>query len=252
MTLGSGMAAMQVSAIQQFSLLALPLGGLLWLCLQGLSTTVSCGADDGDTDVHNEPRQPGQTCEATGAHGSAAFVLPRGRLALLGALGLLGAIAEGSIGSWSSLFMKEQFGASDAMAPLSLSAFSMMMLVSRCYGDQLKARHGARALVSAGSATAACGLGLAVFAPGAMIALLGFALAGLGLALVFPFVYSAAGNDSKLSLAGVATMGYAGSLIGPPLMGAIAAGLGLQSAIAGIAVLVAAMAVVASRAQLLK
>ena len=251
-TLGSGMAAMQVSAMQQFSLLALPLGGLLWLCLQGLATTVTCGADDGDTGKHDELRQPGQTCEATGTHGSAAFVLPRGRLALLGALGLLGAIAEGSIGSWSSLFMKEQFGASDAMAALSLSAFSMMMLVSRCYGDQLKARHGARALVSAGSATAACGLGLAVFAPGAMIALLGFALAGLGLALVFPFVYSAAGKESKVALAGVATMGYAGSLAGPPLMGAIAEGLGLQSAIACVALLAATMAVVANRARLLK
>ena len=147
--------------------------------------------------------------------------------------------------------MKEQFGASDAMAPLSLSAFSMMMLVTRCFGDQLKARHGARTLVCAGSATAAFGLTIAVLAPGAVTALAGFGLAGLGLALVFPFVYSAAGKEGKLALAGVATMGYAGSLMGPPLMGSVAEGLGLQAAIACIALLAAAIALVASRTRLL-
>ncbi len=234
-TLGSAMAAMQVTAMQQFSLLALPLGGLLWLCVKGLAEVAA--ADD---------------AAGSCARSAPTFVLPRGRLALLGTLGLLGAIAEGSIGSWSGLFMKEQFGASDAIAPLALSAFSMMMLVSRCYGDALKARYGARALVCAGASVAACGLGLAVLAPGALFALTGFGLAGLGLALVFPFVYSAAGKESKAALAGVVTMGYAGSLIGPPLMGSIAQAMGLPSAIACVALLAAAMVLVASRARLLK
>ncbi len=256
-TLGSAMAAMQVTAIQQFSLLALPLGGLLWLVLKGMDALVGCDAANAANtaqvahaapDGHSDDSSPRACPSSPGP----AFVLPRGRLALLGALGLLGAIAEGSIGSWSSLFMKEHFGASDAMAPLSLSAFTLMMLVSRFCGDQLKARHGARALVCAGSAMAAGGLGLAALAPGAIVALAGFALAGLGLALVFPFVYSAAGRESKLALAGVATMGYAGSLMGPPLMGAIAEGLGLQATIGCIALLAVAMSLVASRTRLLQ
>jgi MFS family permease len=256
-TLGSGMAALQVTPLQQFSLLALPLAGLLYRCLHGLNCmacSMAMTEDDDKPDTSSAADAGGADDAADGKAASsagAALQLPRGRLAMLGLLGLLGAIAEGSISSWSGLFMKEQFGASDAMAPLSLSAFSMMMLISRCWGDPLKAKHGARALVCTGSATAACGLGLAVFAPGAVIALAGFALAGLGLALVFPFVYSAAGKESKAALAAVATMGYAGSLAGPPLMGAIAEGLGLQAAIASIALLVAAMAVVASRARLL-
>ena len=245
-TLGSVMASMQVTAMQQFSLLALPLCGLLWLCLQGLGSIAGIEPGNG------RAARVATAGDDPGSESGPAFVLPRGRLALLGALGLLGAIAEGSIGSWSSLFMKEQFGASDALAPLSLSAFSMMMLVSRCFGDRMKARHGARTLVCAGSATAACGLGIAVFAPGAITALVGFGLAGLGLALVFPFVYSAAGRESKRALAGVATMGYAGSLMGPPLMGTIAEGLGLQAALACLALLAAAMAVVAHRARLLQ
>ncbi len=241
-TLGSVMAAMAMTAMQQFTLLALPLGGLLWLCLRGMGPSTGGGVAEGDAAAPND----------SGAATASAFALPRGRLALLGVLGLLGAIAEGSIGSWSSLFMKEQFGASDAMAPLALSAFSMMMLVARSCGDTLKARYGAQALVCAGSATASLGLAIAVLAPGALTALAGFALAGLGLALVFPFVYSAAGKESKVALAGVATMGYAGSLMGPPLMGAVAEGLGLQFAIGIIALLAATMAVVASRARLLR
>ncbi len=245
-TLGSAMASLQVTPLQQFSLLSLPLCALLWLCLSGMASASESDAGHTDTGAAGAT---GQT-EPCGA--GTSFTLPRGRLALLGALSLLGAIAEGSIGSWSSLFMKEQFGASDAMAPLSLSVFSLTMLVSRCFGDRLKSRHGARALVCAGSATAACGLGMAVLAPGALTALAGFAMAGLGLALVFPFVYSAAGKECKLALAGVATMGYAGSLMGPPLMGAIAEGWGLQAAIACIALLTAAMAMVASRARLLQ
>ncbi len=239
-TLGSAMAALSVSPIQQFALLALPLAALLWQCLQALASLGHGAADIADIDkAPRRQRLP-------------LFVLPRGRLALLGALGLLGAIAEGSIGSWSSLFLKEHHGASAAMAPLSLSAFTLMMLISRCCGDRLKARFGAQRLVCGGAATAAFGLGMAVFAPGVVLALAGFALAGLGLSLVFPFVYSAAGRESKTALAGVATMGYAGSLMGPPLMGAIAEGLGLQATIAGIGLLALGMAIVASRAQLLK
>ncbi len=246
-TLGSAMAAMQVTALQQFSLLALPLVGLLWLCVQGLTGMtkgIDATCDTGAAlPIHTAGKNVGPV---------PAFVLPRGRLAWLGVLGLLGAIAEGSIGSWSGLFMKEQFGASDAMAPLALSAFSLMMLISRCCGDALKAQYGARAMVCTGASAATCGLGIVVLAPEAMIALAGFGLAGLGLALVFPFVYSAAGKESKLALASVATMGYAGSLIGPPLMGSVAEGMGLPSTMTCIALVAATMAVIASRAQLLK
>ncbi len=242
-TLGSAMAAMQVSPVQQLALLALPLAGLLWQCLRILDT-LGHGAADGAADCAIDAPPHSQRLPL--------FVLPRGRLALLGALGLLGAIAEGSIGSWSSLFLKEHHGASEAMAPLSLSAFTLMMLISRCCGDRLKARFGAQRLVCSGAATAALGLGIAVCAPGVVLALAGFALAGLGLSLVFPFVYSAAGRESKTALAGVATMAYAGSLMGPPLMGAIAEGLGLQATMAGIGLLAGGMALVARRAQLLK
>jgi hypothetical protein len=55
-----------------------------------------------------------------------------------------------------------------------------------------------------------------------------------------------------VALAGVASMAYSGSLMGPPVIGAIAQGLGMQVAIAYIGGLAALIAFVASRSRLLK
>ncbi|MBW8901628.1 MAG: MFS transporter, partial [Massilia sp.] len=66
------------------------------------------------------------------------------------------------------------------------------------------------------------------------------------------FVFSAAGAQGPVALAGVASMAYSGSLMGPPVIGAIAEGLGMQIAIACIGGLAALIAFVASRSRLLK
>jgi hypothetical protein len=55
-----------------------------------------------------------------------------------------------------------------------------------------------------------------------------------------------------VALAGVATMAYSGSLMGPPVIGAIAQGAGMQAAIGFIGVLSVAICVVASKAAMLK
>jgi MFS family permease len=228
-TLGSLMASLHIAPATHFVMLAGPLALLLWMALQMLA-----------------PDLPVETTEKK------AFSLPRGPLALLGALGFLGSMAEGSIADWSGVFLREHFHATDGLAPLALSAFSVMMLVSRVVGDRLKAQYGAKPLVAGGAMIAAAGLFFAVLSPTAVVALFGFATAGLGLALVFPFVFSAAGAQGPAALAGVASMAYAGSLMGPPVIGAVAQGLGMQAAIAWIGVLALGIAWVARRTRLLK
>lgn len=227
-SLGSAMAALHISPLQHFALLAVPMALLLAAGIRRLP-------DEGGEKIAKK-----------------AFVLPRGGLALLGSLGLLGAIAEGSIADWAGIFMKDHLGTSDGAAPLSLVAFSTMMLLARLVGDRLKAHYGARALVAGGALLAGAGLFGAVFASGAPMALAGFAVAGIGLALVFPFVFSAAGREGTVALAGVATMAYSGSLIGPPLLGAIAHQLGLQAAMGFVGMLAIAIAVLALRTRLLR
>jgi MFS family permease len=228
-TLGSLMASLHIAPGTHFLMLAGPLAVLLCAAVQLLD------ADDVGEQVEKK-----------------AFSLPRGPLALLGALGFLGSMAEGSIADWSGVFLREHFHATDGLAPLALSAFSVMMLVSRMVGDRLKARYGAKPLVTGGAMVAAAGLFFAVLSPTAFVALFGFAVAGLGLSLVFPFVFSAAGAQGPVALAGVASMAYTGSLMGPPVIGAIAQGVGMQAAIAYIGVLALGIAWVAKRARLLK
>jgi MFS family permease len=228
-TLGSLMASLHIAPGTHFLMLAGPLAVLLCAAVQLLD------ADDVGEQVEKK-----------------AFSLPRGPLALLGALGFLGSMAEGSIADWSGVFLREHFHATDGLAPLALSAFSVMMLVSRMVGDRLKARYGAKPLVTGGAMVAAAGLFFAVLSPTAFVALFGFAVAGLGLSLVFPFVFSAAGAQGPVALAGVASMAYTGSLMGPPVIGAIAQGVGMQAAIAYIGVLALGIAWVAKRARLLR
>jgi MFS family permease len=228
-TWGSLMASMRIPPATHFLMLAGPLAFALWFAYQMLD------ADDAGGQVEKKK-----------------FALPRGPLALLGAIGFLGSMAEGSIADWSGVFLKEHFQASDGLAPLALSCFSVMMLGARLVGDKLKVRFGAKPLVTWGAMLGAAGLFFAVLSPNAYVALGGFAVAGLGLSLVFPFVFSAAGAQGPMALAGVASMAYTGSLMGPPVIGTIAQGLGMQVAIAYIGGLAIAIAFVASRSRLLK
>ena len=228
-TLGSLMASMKIAPATHFLMLAGPVAVLLWLAVNLLE------ADEVDAKVEKKK-----------------FALPRGPLVLLGLLGFFGSMAEGSIADWSGLFLKEHFGASDGLAPLALSSFSVMMLMSRMIGDKMKERHGAKRLVTMGALVAASGLFFAVLAPNAYIALGGFAIAGVGLALVFPFVFSAAGAQGPAALAAVASMAYSGSLMGPPAIGAVAHFVGMQAAIAYVGGLALVIATVACRTRLLK
>jgi predicted MFS family arabinose efflux permease len=232
-TLGSGMAAMQISLVTHFAILALP----ALLLLRYATCLLPAGSD----------ARP----DSSAKRSISGLMIPRGDLAFLGALGFLGAIAEGSIANWGGIFMKDQFGVSDSFAPLSLSAFSAMMLLSRLWGDRLKVLHGAKPLVAGGALLAAAGLFFAVCAPNAYLALGGFATAGMGLSLVFPFVFSAAGREGSLALAGIATMAYAGSLIGPPLLGAIAHHLGMEAAMSMVGLLALLIAITTTRTRLM-
>ena len=228
-TLGSLMASLNIAPATHFIMLAGPLAMVLWGACQML--------DIGDSVEHVEKKK---------------FALPRGPIALLGLLGFLGAMTEGSVADWSGVFLKEHFNVSAGMAPLGLTCFSAMMLVSRLVGDRLKTRYGAQRLLAGGALIASAGLFFAVLSPNAYFALAGFAVAGLGMALLFPFVFSAAGAQGPVALAGVASMAYSGTLMGPPVIGAIAHHVGMQVAIGYVGGLSLVIALVASRTRLLK
>jgi MFS family permease len=228
-TLGSLMAGLKIAPATHFIMVAIPLAMALAGAYQMLDI------EDAAEQVEKKK-----------------FALPRGPMVLLGLLGFLGSMSEGSIADWSGVFLKEHFNVGDGMAPLALTCFSAMMLISRMVGDKLKAKYGAQRLITSGAMLSSAGLFFAVLSPNAYFALGGFAVAGLGLSLLFPFVFSAAGAQGPVALAGVASMAYSGTLMGPPVIGAIAHHVGMQMAIGYVGALSLVIAFVASRTRLLK
>ena len=163
--------------------------------------------------------------DAGGAPGARRLTLPRGLAVGLGALAFLVLLAEGAILDWSAVYLRSSLSADTATAALGYAAFSGAMALARFAGDRLRGRIGAAMLVRASAALAAVGLGAGLAAGNEVAAIAGFACAGFGLANLVPVLFSAAGRlpgqSPGASIAAVATMGYAGFLVGPPLIGFI-------------------------------
>lgn len=159
-------------------------------------------------------------------HGEAHFAWPRGALLVIGLLILLGMMAEGVMYHWSVLYVQQELGAPPQRAALAYVAFSGATALMRFAGDAVRARVAERRILVAGAllASAAMALVLLVARPG--IAMLGFAVVGVGLATIVPILYNAAtripGVSRAAALASASSIGYVGFLLGPPLVGSIA------------------------------
>jgi MFS family permease len=186
------------------------------------------------------------------AEGGRHLRLPSGPLVLLGLLCLFGLMAEGSAMDWSGVYMQHTLDAPEGLAGLAVTAFAGSMALARLAGDRLAVSLGSRLLVVAGAALAAVGLGLALAVPVIPVAIAGFALMGFGLAAVVPTLFRAAGSQpgvpASVGIAAVSTMGYSGGLIGPPLIGSVAAATSLRTSLAIVLVLLAILALGARRA----
>ena len=152
--------------------------------------------------------------------------------------------AEGTAADWSAVYLRDQLGTGAGSAAAGFAAFSLAMAAGRLVGDRLTARLGPVRLVRAGSLVAAFGFGLGLLADRPVGGVLGFGLLGAGLACVVPVAFSAAGNlDASrggVVIARVVSLGYAGALVGPPVIGFAAELAGLPAAL-GLAVLLAAL-----------
>jgi MFS family permease len=155
------------------------------------------------------------------------FALPRGPALFLGLLALLCFAIEGALVDWSALLLKERTQVDAATAALGYSAFSVTMAACRFAGDRLVLRFGPLRVMIVGGLGMFAGLMLAVVSTQFWLSALGLALIGLAAANVVPLIFAAAARMPGMSagggLATVATLGYAGLLMAPPLIGAIAA-----------------------------
>jgi hypothetical protein len=183
--------------------------------------------------------------------GGGGLRLPTGRLALLGCLALIGLLAEGSATDWSGVYVHTSLRASEGMAALAVATFAGSMAVARLAGDKLTLVLGSSVLVGGGAAISALGLGLALGVAQPLAAIVGFGMMGLGLAAVVPTLFRAAGSQpgipSSVGIAAVSTMGYAGGLMGPPIIGTAAQVISLRGALLLILVMLVFLAVAGRR-----
>ncbi len=167
------------------------------------------------------------------AHRHDHMARPRGRLLLLGLLAFATMVSEGAIADWSGLFLRVVRGLGEGVVAYGYSAFAAAMVVGRLSGDRLVARLTEERALFFGGLLAASGMLLVLTAHGLAAALPGFALAGLGLSNASPILYRAAGLVPGVTPgAGIATavgIGYAGLLMGPPLLGVLGRATGLPS-----------------------
>ncbi|MFE9014100.1 MFS transporter [Streptomyces cyaneofuscatus] len=153
------------------------------------------------------------------------FTLPPKSALIIGAVGFCAVFAEGASLDWSAVYLRDILGSSDGVAAASTTAFALTMAVARLAGDRIVDRFGAVRTVRVGGALATLGGLLVVFSPSPVAAMGGFGLLGLGVAVVVPLAFAAAGRSGpnpSQAIAGVATITYTSSLIAPSAIGALA------------------------------
>ncbi len=174
-------------------------------------------------------------------------------LALL-ALGLLcaaAALAEDTAASWGAVYMRDSLGAAAAMAGLVFVALQAAQTTGRLFGDRLVERFGNRAVARSGGIMVLVGVGMALVWPSIPATLVGFALAGWGVATVIPAGFHAAdelpGLSSGAGLAVVSWVYRLGVLAVPPVVGLLADAVSLRLGLVVVPFAGALIIVLASR-----
>jgi len=176
---------------------------------------------------------------------SSTFSFPQRALWPLGAVAFSCAIAEGAMADWSAVYLSQAVKTTASFAALGYAAFSLTLTIGRLLGDRLSTIWSPSFIVRAGGLIATIGFLAAVITLQPLVVLIGFAAIGIGLANIIPLSFSAAGNHPGVApgagIAGVATIGYAGFLAGPPVIGLIAEATSLRIALIIITVLVGSL-----------
>ncbi|MFJ4788126.1 MFS transporter [Streptomyces sp. NPDC088794] len=153
------------------------------------------------------------------------FALPPKSALLIGAVGFCAVFAEGASLDWSAVYLRDQLDSSAGLAAACTTGFMLTMAVARLVGDAVVNRFGSVRTVRIGGFLAAAGGLLVVVAGHPAVAMTGFALMGLGIAVVVPLCFAAAGRSGpnpSQAIAGVATITYTSGLIAPSLIGGVA------------------------------
>jgi len=177
---------------------------------------------------------------------SARLALPFVAVGLIGALAFA---AENAHQSWSAIFLADELAAGAGLSAVAPATFAVSAAVTRFTAGVLTRIPPGRLLIG-GAGVALLGTLVVSAAPDVPIALAGLALAAAGTSVLFPTLLSRATRDVPPSRRGratsaVATTAYLGFVLGPVYVGVLAGAVGLHGAMVGVALLLAAFALLA-------
>ncbi|MFJ8662479.1 MFS transporter [Streptomyces sp. NPDC093795] len=139
-------------------------------------------------------------------------------------------IGDSTVSNWSAKYLQDVLGGSEELATVPYNAYMVTTLLGRAVGDFGVRRLGAAAVVRGGAVLAAVGFAVVAVAPGAWVGIAGFTVLGLGLSVIVPQAFAAAGRlaceshrpgNSDAAVARLNVFNYVGFLVGSPLVGAL-------------------------------
>ncbi len=179
------------------------------------------------------------------------FIWPNSWIFLVGLMCFIVYLAEGVMLDWSALYLIEEKHIVTAQAGLGYASFAVMVAMERFLGDALVEIFGRVRIIVGGGLLAAGGIVLSIISPHWSIALVGYAMCGLGCANVSPILISSLSQQTHmpahLAITAATTIGFAGVLAGPAMMGAVAHYSSLNVAFAVLAALLLVVAVFGPR-----
>jgi MFS family permease len=214
--------ALYVSAYAHFDVpqqAALPLLALVVLAIAVLVTRAAWHSHDAPFAVSAEEAR-------------AARALPWSGILVLGAAVVAYFVVDTASSTWGTVYLADVLDAGHDVAPFGYAVYVGTTLVSRLAGDFAVRRWGRVAVIRTAGLLGTVGLLAVVLAHSPVLAISGFALTGLGLGVVAPLCFAAAGALSPAHanavIARLNSFNYLGAILGGVLVGAIASGSTLR------------------------
>lgn len=168
---------------------------------------------------------------------------------LIGIAVMLTYVAESATSNWSAVYLNKGLHGSKSVAALGLGGYLTCQVLGRIFADRVVGRIGPVRTMVIGGVIGALGMAVVVAAQSPAIGIVGFAIVGVGLCVVVPQSFSAAGavdpTGSGVAIARVNLFNYVGFVVGAALIGAVAEGANLRLAFAIPAVLALGVALLA-------
>jgi len=222
---GALLAGVPLDAGRDFRLVYLGVAGA-WLAVLALAVPARC--------------YPAVVPRAAAAAAGGVSLYRDGAVLALGLVAFAAFYGENAMESWSALYLRDALGVTAFVGASGVAVFHAAMTAGRLGAGVGQHLVGRRAWLGVAGLLGALGTVVAVSAANPQVSIGGFLLVGLGLSAVAPLAFSLAGELAPTRVgeaaAVVTTVGYAGALLAPGIVGGLAERIGLGPALGTVVV----------------